>query len=202
MNISNFTIRLLTLLSYFLPFVFFLSTCTSEITSKDAYNKLDAILNEQEKIANQLSDINLILNKIDSNNTTDITSELRAKINATYSISDNISHLNLDIQYRLIMPTDYSLSAIGSIWFHKNIIGKTSIALSLFISLIILLFYKYLDKRKIALQIISINIIVLIIFIADNIISNVTTLYGAWTLLFLLLIQLVTARRKVQTANH
>ena len=150
MNIPNFTIRLLTLLSYFLPFVFFLSTCTSELTSKAAYNKEEAILNEREKIEKQSSDLNLLLDK---NNIDDLKLELRSKINSNYSTSDNISNLNLEMQYRLIMPTDYSVSAIGSIWFHKNIVGKISIALSLTLSLIILLFYKFLDKRKIYIRV-------------------------------------------------
>jgi hypothetical protein len=198
MNLSNFSIRLLTLFSYFLPFVFFLSTCTSEMTSKVAFNKADAISNEHEKIANRLSDLDLLLNKIDSNDVTEMTSELRAKINTSYSTSDNITNLNQDIQYRLLMPTNYSLSAIGSIWFHKNIIGKTAISISLALSLIILIFYRVLHKRKIAFQTISTNIIMLIIFITDNLLSNVTSLYGTWTLLFLLLIQLLIERRKLQ----
>jgi hypothetical protein len=202
MNLSNITIRLLTVLSYLLPFVFFLSTCTSQLTSKDAYNKADAILNEQEKIEKQLSDLDLLLKKIDSNNIKDMASELRAKIKSSYSSSDNITHLNLEPQYRLLMPTDHSLSAIGSIWFHKNILGKTAISLSLALSLIIMIFYQVLGKRKIAFQTISANIIALIIFIADNLLSNVTTLYGTWTLLFLLLIQLATERQKLRAANH
>jgi hypothetical protein len=192
----------LTLLSYFLPFIFFLSTCTSELTSTDAFNKTDAILNEREKVSNRLSSFDTLFNKIDSNNISYVLTEVRARLKHFYSTSDNITHLNLDNQYRLLMPTDYSLSAIGTIWFHKNIIGKTAIAISLALSLIILLFYKVLDKRKIAIQIISANIIVLIVFIADNLLSNVTTLYGTWTLLFLLLIQLWTERRKFKTANR
>lgn len=202
MNISNFTIRLLTLFSYFLPFVFFLSTCTSEMTSSEAFNKADAISNEKEKIDYRLSSFDTLFNKIDSNNVNYMLTEARARVKHFYSTSDNISHLNLDIQYRLIMPTDYSLSAIGSIWFHKNIFGKTAISISLALSLILLIFYRVLDKRKIAFQTISANIIVLIVFIADNVLSNVTTLYGTWTLLFLLLIQLTTERRKLKTANH
>lgn len=202
MNIPNFSIRLLTLLSYFLPFVFFLSTCTSELTSKDAYNRADALSNEHEKIEKELSDLDLLLKKIDSKNAADVTSELSNKINSSFSSSDNVDHLKMDVQYRLLMPTDYSLSAIGSIWFHKNIIGKIAISVSLALSLIVLIFYRVLEKRKIAFQTIAADVVVLVIFIADNFLSNVATLFGTWTLLFLLLVQLTTEWRKTKTANH
>lgn len=201
MNIPNFTIRLLTVLSYLLPFIFFVSTCTSPVNSEEAFNKTDAILNEQEKISDRLSSFDTLFNKIDSNNISYMLTEVRERVNYFYSTSDNITHLNLDKQYRLLMPTDYSLSAIGTIWLHKNITGRTVITISFVLSLIILFFYRVLDKRKIAVQIISANILVLIVFIADNLLSNVTMLYGTWTLLFLLLIQLLTERRKFKTFN-
>lgn len=200
MNIPNFTIRLLTLLSYFLPFIFFLSTCTSEFTSTDAFNKADAILNEQEKVTNQLSSFDTLFNKIDSNNVSYILTEARARIKHFYYSSDNITNLNLDNKYRLLMPTDYSLSAIGTIWFHKNILGKTTIAISLLLSLIILVFYRLLDKKNLTIQVISADIIVLLIFIADSVLSNVSLQFGVWTLLFLLIVQLQTEMRTRKTA--
>jgi len=201
MNIPNFTIRLLTLLSYFLPFIFFLSTCTSQLTPKDAYNKSDAIRNEKERLSNHLANIDTLFNTHDSRTETFLY-VIKTEVERDNSSSFKIASLKMDFQYSLLMPTDFSLSGVGSIWFHKNILGKTAISISLALSLILLIFYRVLDKRKIAFQTISANIIVLIIFIADNLLSNVTTLYGTWTLLFLLLIQLTTERQKLQTANH
>lgn len=201
MNIPKFTIRLLTLLSYFLPFIFFLSTCTTPMNSEDAFNKSDAILNEKEKLSNHLANIDTLFYTHDSRAEA-FLHEIKATADTESSSSFKIASLNMDFQYRLLMPTDYSLSAIGSICFHKNLLGKTTISISLALSLIILIFYRLLDKRKIASQIISANIIILIIFIADNILSNVTMFQGTWTLLFLLLIQLTTEKRKLKTANQ
>ncbi len=199
MNIPYFTIRVLTLLSYFLPFIFFLSTCTSGVTLEDAYNKADAILNEKEKLENDLANLDTLFNTHDCR-TKAFSYNVRTIAKTENSSSYRIKSLTMDFPYRLLMPTDYSLSAIGSIWLHKNIPGKTAISISLALSLITLIFYRVLDKRGISLQIISANTIVLIFFIADNLLSNVTTLYGAWILLFLLLVQLITEKRKFQTA--
>lgn len=202
MNKPYFIIRLLTVLSYFLPFIFFLSTCTSVLTTKVAYNKEDAILNEQEKVSNQLSSIDSFVNEIDTSNMSYMLTELQARVKQCCLSSDNISHLNRDFQYRLIVPTNYSLSAIGSIWFHKNLFGKTMVTISLMLSFILLLFYRILERKKVIFQIVSTNIIILVFFIADNILSNVTTLFGTWTLLFLLLVQLTIERQKRKSANQ
>ncbi len=57
-NIPYFSLRLLTVFSYFLPFVFYLSTCSSDPTVKDAFNKEDAIQNEKNEQQIKLNSIN------------------------------------------------------------------------------------------------------------------------------------------------
>jgi hypothetical protein len=57
LNIPYFSIRLLTLLSYFLPFIFFLSTCSAPLSNDMAFNKEDAIKNENVKNYNRTDNI-------------------------------------------------------------------------------------------------------------------------------------------------
>lgn len=47
-NLPYLAIRLLTVACYFLPFIFFLSTCTDG-NSREAYNITEAMVNEKEK---------------------------------------------------------------------------------------------------------------------------------------------------------
>ena len=195
MKIPNFTIRLLTIASYFLPFIFFLTTCTAPLSSTDAYNQADAIENEKAKALQKIIEIDALINSVDSNNVDSVLSEIQARTHADYLASDNISNFQFNKAfpfYKISMPTNYSLSGIGTIWFHKNILGKVLITISLILSFFIFAFWKFITKKRLANYVISLNIFIVFVFITDCVFTNVELLYGIWVLLFLLIIQLLT----------
>jgi hypothetical protein len=201
MKTPNFILRLLTLLTYFLPFIFFLPTCTDMLTLEQAYNKSDAIKNVQKKSEYELSVFESLLDSISDNSTKNSMDEVRTRTQHFFPNSNQLKYLDQDFQYYLIMPTDHSLSGIGAVYFHKNILGKTSIAISLGLSLITLLLWTFLDRKGFGTYILIANILVLGVFILTSIFSDVSVLFGTWTLLFLLVSQLLTKDRRA-TANR
>lgn len=202
MNIPYFAIRLLTLLSYFLPFIFYLSTCTNNSEAKIAFNKKDAIKNERERSINELAYVDSLITNVDTNatNINAALTDLKAGIKNTYNYSDNFENLDQSFESLLFYPTNYSLSALGTIALHENMLGKITVSISLIISFLTLFFWFFIHKRKIGLYVITTNLVTLVIFIVDCLITNVSMLYGVWVLLFLLLVQLLTElkeRRKI-----
>jgi hypothetical protein len=99
---------------------------------------------------------------------------------------------------RILCPTDYSLSGIGAIIYHKNVLGKVTIALSLLFSMLTLFLWRLLTKRKWTTIVIALNILTVLVFSIDNLISDVSILYGTLTLLFFLIVQLIT---EIQTSR-
>ena len=191
-DIPYFSVRLLTVICYFLPLIYFLSTCTSDLTSKEAFNNEDALLNEKEKLLDKLKTFDELTKQIDiaSNNVSDVVTEIRQHIKTNRS--DNTSNLQKDIQIRLLCPTDYSLSGIGALYFHKNLFARLSLGLSIFLSLIILLFWRIIKKKKLSLLFIATNMGAVFIFMIICFITNVSILYGSWILLLLLSNQILT----------
>ncbi len=203
-NIPYFSLRLLTVFSYFLPFVFYLSTCTSGPKEKNAYNKEDAIQNEKSEHQIKLENINSFISSIDTV-TVDKSAamtELAERINTEFAGTDNVSNLNENFETKLYFPTNYSLSAIGTLLLNKTLLGKILIGISIFISLITLLLWVVIDKKKIAIYLFTANILTITVFIADCYISNISLLLGVWTLLFLLTMQLLTELQARKKANH
>lgn len=198
----NFVIRLLTVLSYFLPCIFFLSTCTSEVSLAEAYNRSDAIKNEQTRQAYRLSCIDTLLNGITCQNKEEMTLEVREKLNRFFSTSDHLDNQNLDLQDRLLMPTSYSLSGIGTIMFHKNWLGKITISGSLLLSLLPLLFYRFLKKRNMLVWTLRLNLFLITGFLVNNFLTNVTSLIGTWTILFFLLVQILVEPSNSESKDH
>ncbi len=96
-----------------------------------------------------------------------------------------------EILRKIVMPTDTSLSGIGSVLYFKNLTGQIAIAISLLISLILFVAFKVLKSKKVKLYLLLTAILCLAIFIIDSFVSNVTLLWGCWTLLILLLLQLI-----------
>ena len=137
-NIPYFSLRLLTVVSYFLPFVFYMSTCSSDPTVKDAFNKEDAIQNEKNEHQIKLSSINSFISVIDTTtvNKSEALTELAEKINKEFYSTDNVNNLNENFENIIYFPTNYSLSAIGTILGYKNLLGKILISISIFLSLI------------------------------------------------------------------
>ena len=201
LNIPYFSIRLLTLLSYFLPFIFFLSTCTSDSVSKDAYNKEDALKNEYEKSNNSIHGIYAIIDSINPNHSEIEFENLRSQINMVYLNSDNIINLKEELKTKIIFPTNYSLSGIGSILIYKNTMGKIAIGISIALSFLTLVFWLLINKRKLGVYFITGNIMMILVFIIDSFVSNVDLLFGVWVLLFLLIIQFLTEIKNLKNTN-
>jgi len=201
LNIPYFSIRLLTLLSYFLPFVFFLSTCTSDSVSKNAYNKDDALKNEYEKSNNSIHGIYAIIDSINPNNSEIEFENLRSQINMVYLNSSNIIYLKEELKTKIIFPTNYSLSGIGSILIYKNTIGKIAIGISITLSFLTLVFWLLINKRRLGIYFIIGNMMMILIFGIDSFVSNIDLLYGVWVLLFLLIVQLLTEIKNPKNTN-
>jgi hypothetical protein len=201
LNIPYFSIRLLTLLSYFLPFVFFLSTCTSDSVSKDAYNKDDALKNEYEKSNNSIHGIYAIIDSINPNNSEIEFENLRSQINMVYLNSSNIIYLKEELKTKIIFPTNYSLSGIGSILIYKNTIGKIAIGISIALSFLTFVFWLLINKRRLGIYFIIGNMMMILIFVIDSFLSNIDLLYGVWVLLFLLIVQLLTEIKNPKNTN-
>lgn len=203
-NIPYFSLRLLTVFSYFLPFVFFLSTCTDDLNGKDAYNKEDAIKNEKSENQIKVDKITSVIATFDTitvNKDAALT-ELIERINIEFNSTDNVRNLSENLETKIYFPTNYSLSAIGVIVLHKDLLGKILIGISIFISLITLLLWVIIDKKKIAIYLFASNISLITVFIIDCYFSNITVLIGTWTLLFMLFAQLLTEIQTRRKANH
>ncbi|MES2514389.1 MAG: hypothetical protein V4580_09595 [Bacteroidota bacterium] len=128
--------------------------------------------------------------------------ELAERINHEFHNTDNVNNLNGNFKSIIYFPTNYSLSAIGTIIGYKNLLGKILIGISIFLSLISLLLWVLIDKYKIAFYLLSLNIFTITAFIIDCYVSNVSVLAGTWTLLFLLMMQLLTEIQTKRKASH
>jgi hypothetical protein len=199
----RFTLRLVTIFCYFLPFTFFLSTCNNLTDIRFPYNQKEAdsnLLNAQQfesptynstQIENDTTSL-IQASIIAQKNSSDTTQVIQASTDTTSSLSDKL------IQ-KILFPTKTSLSGIGSVFYFKNLTGKIAIALNLIISLILLAAFKILKSTKTKLYLLSAGVLCLVIFIIDSYISHVTLLYGIWILFTLLLLQLkneITDRNK------
>lgn len=201
MKTPGFILRLLTLLTYFFPFIFFFPTCSDHLTLDVAYNKADAIKNERKKSEYDRSVFESLLDSVSSKNGKQVLDEIRARSPLFFSGSKDMNYFAQDFEYYLIMPTNYSLSGIGAVYFHKNILGKTTIAISIGLSLLTLLPGIFLDRRGIGTYFILFNILVVGVFIINCIVSNVSILFGTWILMFLLVAQLRTKNPSPKTSN-
>jgi hypothetical protein len=202
MKTPGFILRLLTPLSYFLPFVFFLPTCTDMVTLEKAYNKSEAFKNEEKKNASELSSLEALLDSIRQTNSSEALEEFRARARHYVPTSQHLKYLDQDLHYYLIMPTASSLSGIGTLYFHKNLLGKTTMAISLGLSFLTLILWPLIDRKRLGTSIVLVNTLTLCIFMIDCVLTEVSVLYGTWILLFLLIAQLVTREKKPETAHR
>lgn len=189
------TLRLITILCYFLPFTFFLATCNG-VDINIAYNKADAdkdILLEKESSKGTIDSLqNEQQALIDTTNTNADSAEISESTTKTSSDTLPRSPNYGDIIFgKVIQPTDTSLSGVGSVLYFKNLTGQITIAISILISLILFVAFRFLRSRKAQLYLILTAFLCFTIFIIDCFISNVTLLWGSWTLLILLLFQLI-----------
>lgn len=189
------TLRLLTIICYFLPFTFFLTTCNNGLEMKFSYNQKEADKNTLLEIESSKTQIDIDSSladtppfKLDTIKTlTDSKNSSQDTLKQTAIISGNFWDR---ILRQIIMPTDNSLSGIGSIFYFKTLVGQIAISTSLMTSIIILT-TSILKSQKLKKLLLLTNIISVTTFILQGFYSNVTLLWGTWTLLLLLLLQII-----------
>jgi len=199
------TLRLLTILCYFLPFTFFMTTC-NKFELYEAYNKKDAeknILRAQQ--ADQPGNDTTTADTTQKSGAPKIDTA-HTEITATTDSADTLKNnetatTNKDsfwekVEMVIIMPTSSSLSGIGSIMFYKNISGIIFIGLSFLLSLLLLFPWKFLKRKNARWYFLLADFICVLAFITDSFISEVTVLFGSWILLVLIAIQLAIAERE------
>jgi hypothetical protein len=192
-NIPASAIRFLTLACYFLPFVFYFSTCVDGVT-KSAFNKSDAIANEKEKV--RVEKKNIIQAA-----TAEVLDHLTFKDESAAFTSETMHILeNLGDSWYLY-PTFTSISAIGAALILENPFAQIVISLSAVLSLITFLFWRLIDRKKIGLYFIGTNLFLLVVFAITCLFIKATLLYGAYALMFLLLIQIITEVQKRKEIN-
>lgn len=204
-------LRILTLVCYFLPFTFFVKTCVGP-EMKLAYNKNEVVINKEAAITyeKQKHIQDSIVAQHMSDTSQDHLSQAPVKdtlktYTAQKSASSNVppekqskfkSKLNnfawslYSVWERVKMPTDNSLSGIGTIFSYKNIFGKILVGLSFIISLLLLFNTKYIKTGRRKTLLLASNISLLIIFLVVSLLSSVSLLWGFWLLLILEFIQL------------
>jgi hypothetical protein len=183
------TLRLLTVFSYFLPFVFFLVTCNNG-SLKTSYNKKEAEKNiAAENEGTEYKKIDSIHSPDSTKAIMPVTDIPKDSLQNKENKSKKESRLEL-IQRKMILPTDQSLSGFGAFFYYKNLMGKIVICISMLISLFLLLVFAWLKSPKLKLYLLSANVLCVAIFIADSIFSKVSLLWGIWILLALLFLQI------------
>lgn len=192
-DIPASAIRFLTLTCYFLPFVFYFSTCVDGI-GKSAYNKADAIANEKEKILVEKKDVI----KAAANAVVDNVSVTDSSFVLT---SETLEMLENSGDDWYLTPTFTSLSAMGVVFAFENSFGPIIVVISFFLSLITFLLWRFFSRKGIGIYIISANVLTMLAFAIMCWLSNITLLYGAYMVLFLLLVQLLTEIQKRKKIN-
>jgi hypothetical protein len=184
MDINGAALRILTLACYFLPFIFFFSTCVDGV-GRTAYNKADAIKNEKDKVIAEKKDLieaaaNLVADKITvSDSGVETTSE-------TIKLLENADDA------WLLNPTLSSASAIGFVLMYDDAFPRLMVFLSALLSLLTFLMWRFLKRKGWVVYIIGANLFSVVAFMMYCFASNVTVLYGAYLLVFLLIVQLLS----------
>ena len=187
-------IRTFTVICYFLPFTFFLTTCNNGIELRFSYNQIEADINKKlEKEDNNVSSTSAAIDRNQTNNDTLKIDTAKQNISTdTIEKHINKSPKLIDSIYMKIMrPTNSSLSGIGSILLHKNTFGKITISIALFCSLILLIAFKFIKSKRGIKYLLLLSLLSLILFIIESFLSSVTVLWGCWTLLCLLITQFI-----------
>lgn len=181
-DIKGLAIRMLTLACYFLPFVFCFTTCVDGNT-RTAYNRADAIANEKDKVIAEKKDLleataNLIAEKITVSDS------------AVETTSETIKLLQEGDDLWFLNPTITSLSAIGFVLAYENPLPRVIMGLSVLISLLCFLLWPLIKRKNLAAYFLGVNLVLVLLFLVYCVASNISVLFGAYVLVFLLLIQL------------
>src|SRR5450631_3347808 len=151
------TIRLITVLCYFLPFTFFITTC-NRFNLYEAYNKKEADRNNLLARESDKSFYDTSATDTAQKASTQMADSAHTTITAKKDASDTLKTNAGTSSYndgfwerakiRMLMPTDSSLSGIGSVFLYKNIAGQICIAVSLLSTLILLFLWKFLKRKN------------------------------------------------------
>jgi hypothetical protein len=187
------TLRLLTLLCYFLPFTFFVVTCNG-LELRMAYNKQEA--KENEAAAMQAEVVDTTAANTTQTNIAGLVDSSKAVTFAT-NIGDSTQHepapnnkgeLWQEVLSKILAPTETSLSAVGSIFYYKNLTGQVLVAISFLLSLMLTL--RIPRNKAFTHYALVVNILCLIGFVIDSVVSDVSLRWGVWLLFALLSLQL------------
>lgn len=182
-------IKILTILSYFLPSTFFFVSCDN-LSFEIAYNKKEAqILIE----SNRLKTDTISLDSTSVSSTTlvedsTVTDSTKIKKEAEPTRKDYFHNF----LYKTCFPTNETLSSLGAVKFYKDIYGRIFMGISILISFILLFekVSKFIHEKVKVLYSISIASVVLFI-LHSFFISNVELIWGIWIVLILNIICLI-----------
>lgn len=197
-NIPHFTIRLLTVLAYFLPFTFFFTTCTDILSSEDSFNTDQAIINEAKVDLAKKERVNIFLDSMNDNNVDSVKSVIKEFIRINYS-SEKREFITQDLVTKIFFPNNNSLSGIGVIYYFKNTLGQILISISLVLSILALFLLRFLSRKNILKYVLYANIVTIICFVINCIYNSIDIRFGTWTLLALLISQLL---HEIQQSKH
>jgi hypothetical protein len=102
------------------------------------------------------------------------------------------------------MPTESSLSGIGTIFNYKNLAGKLLVGISFLISFVLLINPRCIRMKKRKEILFGSNILLLITYLVISLLSSVSLRWGFWLLLILLFVQLyreVVVTEKTEEEN-
>ncbi len=189
-------LRIVTVLCYFLPFTFFLVTCNGGWTA--SYNRKEADKNLALEKAERVQDTTVGQASVADTSVKLVTSDTVTRVIYQEQKNSKSKELLNWILDKIMTPAQNALSGISSVYMYKNKEGKVLIAVSILLSLTTLFLWRFLKRKRIALAILLTNLFCFVALIVDSFSSQVTLLWGAWTIFALLIIQLGLEIRKKQ----
>lgn len=203
-TIMKSALRLLTVLCYFLPFTFFVVTCNG-LELNTAYNKREAKKNKEAAMRSEKMDTTMVDTfRIPAAQSTDTSGSAAFASTVSDSLQQESAPKTAGefwqgVLLKVIAPTKTSLSAVGTIFYYKNLTGQILIAISLLLS--ILLALRIPRNKAFTHYVLWADLFCLIAFMADSFVSGVGVRWGAWILLTLLLLQAAMYLRERRTAS-
>jgi len=153
------------------------------------YNKKEAIELEKKQIKNEMKNVDYWMQQVDSSLlSADSVHQFIQRV-----LEDKIQNAALkeaDWQDKLISPTPYSLSGIGVLYFHKTKGMGIAMWVSMILSVLTFLFWRFLKRWLVTILFIGANFITLLVFMISCLSNDVSLEYGFWLLFFLMLMQI------------
>ncbi len=197
MLIQTFAIRLLTVLVYFLPFTFFMTDCDGK--EEIIYDKSKIWELKQVDIKHDMRRIDKLICKNDTSQITD--KERQDSIEGI--LRNNLEYIFKPVSGKwydkLFCPAPHYLSGFGLLVVKTKTTGMAiSMWMSVILSVVTFLFWRFIARWMIAVLFVGVNFIVVLIYMISCLRQNVSLEYGFWLLFFLLLIQLWVEMRQLK----